>query len=529
MYHNPMDLTGLEAAAYELHLADVEAAAYERVSKDDSGVERSPEEQHDGHMETCERFGWKLNPKAVYREVGSASKHQRKARERFDLLLDDIGSGRFTAKVLMLYAVNRGSRQTEEWLALINLCAKHGIVFWVTVYDRIVDPRKPRDRKQLIDDASKGELDVAEMSQNIRRTTKASAKKGMPHGRIPFGYRRIYDERTKKFIRQELHPDEAPIVQEMYRRVEKGHHLKGIARDLNARGLKRRGGGDWVPQNIPLILLKETYLGLRVHDPERKSAYKPLTPDAAVTDAVWPELIDKPTWLAVKRILRDPSRNVNPRPGAVIHLLSGIVACAECGEPLRVNLKQGKYWRYVCIKTGCVSIDKFALEEYAAKLIQDYLETLDEHLLVDDEANADLVEVVGKLAEARREYDEVTAAARARRDAGKKRSAFATERAMELEDEIEALEAQESALRTPSALSGLITPGAGVRREWAGVAFSTKREIAKIVFAPTPKGSLGLGQLRVVRIRQTGRGPKVLPIDRTHFYRPEKSKVKRLR
>lgn len=527
MYHNAMELTGLEAAAYEQRFIEVEAAAYERVSKDDSGVERSPEEQHDGHLDTCKQFGWTL--KTVYREVGSASKHQRKARDKFDRMLADLRDKRFTAKVLMLYAINRGSRKTEEWLALINLADARGVVFWVSQHERIYDPKKPRDRKALIDDASKGELDVAEMSQNIRRTTKAEARKGMPHGRIPFGYRRIYDERTKKFIRQELDPVEAPIIQEMYRRVEKGHTLKGIATDLNKRGLKRRNGGNWVSQNIALMLLRETYLGLRVHDPERKTAYHPMTPDAAVTKAVWPKMVDKPRWRAVKRILRDPSRNVNPRPGAVIHLLSGIVACAECGELLRVNLKQKKYWRYVCIKTGCVSIDKFDLEKYAEKLVQDYLETLDEHLLVDAPENAELAEVLVRLADARNEYDDVTTAARARKEAGKARSRFATERAMELEDEIAELEKRETELRTPSALVGLIRPGAGVRGEWAVAEFSTKREIAKIVLAPTPKGSLGLGQLRVVRIRQTGQGRKVLPIARTHFYRPTKSEVKRTR
>ncbi|MFI6304340.1 recombinase family protein [Amycolatopsis thailandensis] len=523
-----MDVTGLEVATRMQQSTAIEVAAYERVSKDDSGVERSPEEQHDGHLETCDQFNWTLSEKAVYREVGSASKYQRKARDAFDRLIADLRGGRFAAKVLMLYAINRGSRKTEEWLELINLCEESDVVFWVTIYERIVDPKKPRDRKQLIDDASKGELDVAEMSQNIRRATAAAAKKGLPHARIPYGYRRIYDERTRKFLRQEPDPVEAPILQEMYRRVLKGESLRGIATDLNTRGSKRRGGGDWNSQNIGFLLLHETYLGIRVHDPNRRSVYDPMTPDAVVTQGVWEPLIDKPTWLGVKRILRDPSRLTNSRPGAVIHLLSGVVACAKCGELLRVNLKKRKYWRYVCVKNGCVNVDKFDLELYAEGLILRYLETLDEHLVVDD-SNTELDEVLVRLADARSDYDDVTAAARARKDAGKAKSKFATERAMELEDEIAELEKREAELRTPSALSGLITPGAGVRQEWKDAAFSTKREIAKIILAPTPEGTLGLGQLRVEQVGPTGRGRKVMPIERTHFYRPGKSELKRLR
>jgi DNA invertase Pin-like site-specific DNA recombinase len=497
-----------------MELSGVEAAAYERVSKDRSGRERSPEEQHDLHLATCAERGWTLQ-EPTYREVGSASKFQRKARDDFDRLIGDLRDGRFTAKVLMLYANNRGSRQTEEWLELINLCDKRGVVFWVHQHGEIYDPRKPRHRKQLIDDASKAELDVAEMSQNIRRTTKASAKRGLPHGRIPFGYRRIYDPRTKALVAQEPDPVEAPIVIEMYERVLAGHSLKSIARDLNRRGLKRRDGGDWVPQNIALMLLREVYVGVRVHDPKRTSAYLPLTEDALVTDGTWEPLVTKAVWLGVKRILRDPARKTVEHPGAVVHLLSGIVACAKCGEYLRVNLKQGKYWRYVCIKNGCVSIDKAALEEYAEDVVQAYLESLDETLLVDDGQDAELEAVRTELAESRADLLELEVQAKARA----KKVALAVALAAELEERIEKLEARERELMTPSALAGLITPGPTVRSEWAGKSFDTRRALARLVLAPTPPGRLGVGQLRVVPIGPGRRN--VAPLDRTQFFRPD--------
>ncbi|MEV6879714.1 recombinase family protein [Amycolatopsis sp. NPDC051128] len=502
-----------------MELTGVDVAAYERVSKDESGVERSPEEQHDGHIETCERFGWRLQT-PTYREVGSASKYQRKARAAFDRLIADLKAGRFTARVLLLYASNRGSRQMEEWLELINLCTKRDVVFWVEQYDRILDPRKPRDRKQLIDDASKAELDVAEMSQNIRRTTKASARKGLPHGRIPFGYRRIYDERTRKLLRQEPDPVEAPIVREMYDRVLAGHTLKAIARDLNARGLKRRGGGDWVPQNIALMLLREVYTGVRVHDPNRKSAYQPMTPEAKVTEGVWEPLVAKATFLGVKRILRDPGRRTNGRPGAVVHLLSGIAACGKCGELLRVNLKQKKYWRYVCITNGCVSIDKTELEDYAHERVQQYLEKLSEHLLVDEAIDGELDDVTAQLADARAERDETAALVRERRQAGKRTGTLATMVA-DLEDRIEELEQREQKLRTPSRLAGLITPGPTVRSEYPGIGFDAQRALARIVLTPTPVGTLGLGQLQVLQIGPGRRREPIQVRDRTRFFRPD--------
>jgi site-specific DNA recombinase len=501
-----------------MELTGVEVTAYERVSKDESGIERSPEEQHDLFLDTCQRFGWHLQT-PTYREVGSASIYQRKARVAFDQLIADLRSGAFTARALMLYANNRGSRQTEEWLELINLCTKRGVVFWVHQHETVYDPRKPRHRKQLIDDASKAELDTAEMSQNIRRATSASAKKGLPHGRVPFGYRRVYDERTKRLVAQEPDPVEAPVVREMYERVLAGHTLKAIARDLNARGLKRRGGGDWVPQNIALMLLREVYTGVRVHDPNRKSAYKPMTPEARVTDGAWEPLVTKATFLGVKRILRDPARRTNGRPGAVVHLLSGIAACGKCGELLRVNFKQKKYWRYVCITNGCVSIDKAELEEYAHERVQQYLETLSEHLLVDEDAGSELADIEAQLADARTERDETAALARERRQAGKRTGTLATMVA-DLEDRIEELEQREQKLRTPSRLAGLITPGPTVRSEYPGLGFDSQRALAKIVLAPTPPGTLGLGQLQVLPIGPGRRREPVEVRERTRFFRP---------
>jgi hypothetical protein len=354
------------------------------------------------------------------------------------------------------------------------------------------------------------------MSLQIRRTTAASARAGLPHGRIPFGYRRVYDERTRQLIVQEPDPVEAPIVQEMYRRVKKGHHLKAIARDLNERGLRRRGGGEWVPQNIGLMLLRECYIGLRVHDPARKSAYHPLTLSASVVEGQWKGLISPADFYAVRKILRDPARLTNEHPGAVVHLLSGIAACAACGEGLRVNRKQQKYWRYVCIKNGCVTIDKFELEAYAEKAIVAYLTTLSPHLAV-NEGNAALEAVQADLAEAKSELDELAASVIGKRA----RSRFAATVAAGLEDQIEKLEAKERELQTPELLSGLIEPGTAVLAQWLAAEFSTKRALAKIIFAATPDGALGLGQLQVLPVGPGRRKVPVSTMHRTRFFRPQ--------
>lgn len=501
-----MDLTGIDVAAYE---PGVEVAAYERVSKDDSGIERSPEEQHDGHLVTCERYNWRLQT-PTYREVGSASIYQRKARKAFDRLIADLKSGRFTARVLMLYSNNRGSRQTEEWIELINLCTERGVVFWVGQHERTYDPRKPRDRKQLIDDASKGELEAAEMSQNIRRTTASSALKGLPHGRLPFGYMRLYDERTKRFIEQVPDPVEAPIVREMYKRVVKGHTLKAIARDLNSRGLCRRGGGEWVPHNIALMLVRDLYIGVRVHDPGRKTAKHPPTSDAIITKGAWKPLVNKKTFLAATKILLDSGRLTNERPGAVVHFLSGIAVCDECAGVLRVNRRRGA-WKYVCVKTGCVTLDEADLDLFAEDIIIEYLSAPELYAALQqsgDVEGAELEAVREQLAEQRSERRELQAGL----DAGDLKVAFVRAAAPAIERRIADLERRERDLETPSVLAGLIEPGPGVRAQWAASELSTQRAIARILLAED-------GLIGELRVKPVGAGRRREPIRAEHRVR----------
>ena len=43
---------------------------------------------------------------------------------------------------------------------------------------------------------------------------------GRPHGRAPYGYARLYDERTKVMIAQEPEPTEAPVIRELFERID---------------------------------------------------------------------------------------------------------------------------------------------------------------------------------------------------------------------------------------------------------------------------------------------------------------------
>jgi hypothetical protein len=95
-------------------------------------------------------------------------------------------------------------------------------------HDRIYDPANHRDRRSLIDDANDSEYEAAKISDRSRRSAAASGANGTPHGTTPFGYRRVYDVTSGRLLEQVPHPDEAPIVQEFFRRVLAGESMRSI-------------------------------------------------------------------------------------------------------------------------------------------------------------------------------------------------------------------------------------------------------------------------------------------------------------
>ena len=142
----------------------------------------------------------------------------------------------------MLWESSRGSRRAGEWCTLVDLLEDAGVQVFVTTHGRVYDPANNRDRRTLQEDAVDAEYDSGKKSDAIRRATVASAKLGEPHGRVPFGYKRLYDPRTKRLIGQEPEPAEAAIVVELFTGIRKGHSLRSIAKDFNERGIKTRNG-----------------------------------------------------------------------------------------------------------------------------------------------------------------------------------------------------------------------------------------------------------------------------------------------
>jgi site-specific DNA recombinase len=450
---------------------------YLRVSLDRSGRERSQDEQHRDNERAAAERGITLG--GAYRENGSASasRYATKRRDAFDRLLADLERDRFGADVLVLWESSRGSRSVGEWVRLIELAEARGVNIFVTTHGREYSPTNPRDRRSLLEDAVDSEYESAKVSMRATRAAAANAAAGKPHGAVPFGYQRTYDPRTRALVAQEPHPDEAPVVRELYRRLAAGESLRSIEREYERRGVRTRSGLPFSAQHLRNVALRASYAGLRSHDGKITGR------------GTWPALVDEATFYAVHVRLTDPGR-VTTRPGRGVHLLSMIATCDVCGGPLAAARRDRGV--YVCRTSGHVKISEAELNTLAEAVILAYLSDERRYRALvagEGDTSEELTRVRGELAAVRAERAE---AERAVPETVFEARAFAAliER---LTNQVVGLETRERELTTPAPLLS-IRPGKDVRRRWKAAGMPARREVARLLLVPAI-----LGELRVRR------------------------------
>jgi DNA-directed RNA polymerase specialized sigma24 family protein len=307
------------------------------------------------------------------------------------------------------------------------------------------------------------------------------------HGKVTYGYRRIYHQRTKALVRQE--PDDeareataedgvvttytrAGIVAEIFDRVAAGDPLIVIERDLNARGIPSPEGGasGWLRGIIRKIALNPAYNGQRVLRGE------------VVGQGSWPALVGEETYWACRRLLEDPARTTT-RPARARYLLSYIARCGECGGPLSSQSVHRHGWQgltYRCLKRQCCAVKMDYLDEYVERIVVAWLSTTDVHEALHQptsdreasQARAEAQRLRGDL----EDYKKLA-------EAGELKPVDYVRFERGLSRQIAEAEARAQQADLPAVLRGRI--GAHAADEWAKLAgtVAVKREIIRLVLS----------------------------------------------
>ncbi|KUL67112.1 hypothetical protein ADL28_01560 [Streptomyces violaceusniger] len=472
--------------------AALTAREYLRVSVDKSGTERSLEQQHAEHSETAAELGVTLGK--PYKDIGSASRYAKKARDDFERLLADLGNDRFGADLLWLWESSRGSRKTGEWVTLLDLCEEKGVRFYVQTHERILDPRNGNDRRTLLLDAVDSEYESYKTHTRVTRGMKTHLNHpgARGHGVCPFGYERGYERVRDASGRRVMRPteqrpkrDEAQAVIELFFRIRAGHSMAAIERDFRARGLVGRQGKPLSARTMGDMARRVAYIGKRTHKGKERPASWPV-----VADFEGASYDDKPVSVAefvkvfheVQGILQSDDRRTN-FSGGVRHAFSGTLVCDVCEAAMTVTYRnaagRAQPPAYQCHGRGCTRINKEKTDCLLRTVVLAYL-------------GAELVPMQAELMLKRSQLE-----AHEAEDPETPGEARLIGRKIErLAGEIRELEKSETELTPgPSPLAALSGYGPDVEKRWDATPVKAQRSIARMLLAPDV-----LGQVRVKQV-----------------------------
>lgn len=450
------------------------AFKYQRVS-DDRAQGRSVREQERENDRVIEANGWECVGTLTDNDIG-ASRYSNKARPAWDELLARLAKGE--ADVLVTWEASRNTRDLQAYVELRKVCREHNVLLCYsgTVYD--LNDGDDNFRAGL--DILLAEQEVERTRKRVMRSTQANAELGLPHGKILFGYKRIYASGTGAFLEQVIDEDQAAIVREAFRRKLAGERDQWIVNDFIARGLTTGRGAQWSLTQIKRLLTNPGYAGLRVHRGE------------VIGKAVWPALITEAEHHAVLASY-EATKQGRRHDGAIRHLLSGkeIMTCGVCGGAMGVLHPRG-YYTYSCRDHHCTARNQCALDQLITDLVIARLSRSDilSALAVDNEPVLTAIDELEALrTRLRGFYDaaaagDLTAQALARIEA-------------RLLPQIEELEARSRQIKAPKAVHDMLADPATV---WEQLHIIEKREVIRTLMR--------------IKVHKTRRGERYLNPER---------------
>ena len=291
-----------------------DALLYGRASRDPKKKGRSVADQIATGREMCEAYNWPIAEVFDQDVDRSASRHAKRKRRDFEALIESIEAGR--GRIVVAFEASRYYRDVEAYILLRNACMNNNVLLCYN--GQVYDLSKREDRKATAMDAIAAEDEAEGIRDRNLRTTRATAKKGTPHGRVLYGYARRYDPDSGELIEQYEHPERGPIVLDIFKRIAAGETEYSIVRSLREDG-ERLPGIKWDLYHLRTMLRNPGYAGQRVFQGE------------VIGKASWPAIVPQELFDQVQQIVGDESRKTT-KDWSVKHLLSGIARCGECGD-----------------------------------------------------------------------------------------------------------------------------------------------------------------------------------------------------
>lgn len=354
--------------------SEVDALIYTRASMDRHYLMRSTGDQETDCRSWCAQQHWRVG-KVITDANRSASAWRTREREGFEEALQLIASKKYAAFVT--WEPSRAGRELLAYVQLRAACQEAGVLYLTK--GRVYDFSRSDDAFMMGLEFLTAEKDAAVIRERQLRTVRLNAQKGRPHGRLPYGYRRVYDEHTGALIRQEIDPEKAAIIRAAADDVLDGIAINHIVTRLNQQGVptpmkpRSENSPGWVSTTLRQVLRSPTIAGLRKYQGE------------VIGEADWPAILPPEKWEQVCQVLADRARRTRyveeDNHSHPKWLLSFIAKCGYCSRPLvrrfgMIPRRDGNTRdNYTCNLVGCrkISIDVPRTDAYVVATLLGWL------------------------------------------------------------------------------------------------------------------------------------------------------------
>lgn len=350
-----------------------------RVSTEMQAQSDSPEHHERRARLYCEAKGWDV--REVYRldAVSGKSVIEHAEAKR---MLSDVKRGKISGLVFSKLA--RLARNTKELLEFADYFKQHDAD--LISLDESLDTSSPAGRFLFVMIGALAEFERAEIASRVQASVPIRAKLGKPlGGASPFGY--VWKD-------GKLVPDdqEAPVRKLLYELYKEHGRKRTVARILNERGYRTRGGGTFSMTTVTRLLRDPTAKGVRIANSTKNvGKSKPIVrkPEADWVYHQVEPIISEDLWDECQALL-DGSRAKFKRPTKrTVHLFAGYAFCG-CGGKMYVTTSNKS--RYVCstcrkVKIPIVDLEGIYHEQLRRLAVSP--ETIEQHIA---DANVALTE-----------------------------------------------------------------------------------------------------------------------------------------
>lgn len=314
------------------------AAAYIRVSTEDQ-IEYSPDAQLAEIRRYAAAHNYILPEEYIYVDEGISGRGTAK-RENFNRMIGIAKTKPKPFDAILLWKFSRFARNREDSIVYKSMLRKQLGIDVVSITEPVGDDKMSILIEALIE--AMDEYYSINLAEEVRRGMTEKARRGGLQATPSFGY--TVSKGENKLI---VVPEEAEIIKEVFARFVNGDTILGIARSLNARGVRTHRGNKLEGRTIDYFLHNPVYIGMLRWNPTGKTKRTHWNDENIIISPGEHEpIIDIDTWNKAQErsnYLKSKYKYKEHSPTLKSHWLIGVLRCASCGATL--ILAQNKWFK----------------------------------------------------------------------------------------------------------------------------------------------------------------------------------------